>query len=64
MTRLLFAMGRLLELYMYNRQPFMSTSELKTENYATRRVSKASADGPHWEIIEPYWNTTMQQNNI
>jgi hypothetical protein len=29
---------------------------------ATR--SKALAEGPHWQIIETYWNTTIQQNNI
>jgi len=25
---------------------------------------KALAEGPHCQIIEKYWNTTMQQNNI
>jgi len=64
MTRLVFAMGRLLELYMWNRRPFMSASDLETVSYATRRVSKALAEAPHWQIIETYWNTAMQQNNI
>ena len=64
MTRLVFATGRLLELYMWNRRPFMSASDLETVSYATRRVSKALAEGPHWQIIETYWNTAMQQNNI
>jgi len=64
MTRLVFATGRLLELYMWNRRPFMSASDLETVSYATRRVSKALAEAPHWQIIETYWNTAMQQNNI
>jgi hypothetical protein len=58
------AMGTLLELYMWNRSPFMSASDLETVSYATQRVSKAFADGPHCQIIGTYWNTTMQQNNI
>jgi len=64
MARLVFATGRLLELYMWNRRPFMSASDLKTVSYATRRISKALAEAPHWQIIETYWNTTMQQSNI
>jgi hypothetical protein len=64
MMRLVFATGRLLELYMLNRQPFMSASDLETVNYATRRVTKALAEAPPLQIIETYWNTTMQQNNI
>jgi hypothetical protein len=64
MTHLVFATGRLLELKMWNRRPFMSSSDLETESYATRRVSKVLAEGPHWQIIEMYWNTAMQQNNI
>jgi hypothetical protein len=64
MTRLVFATGRLLELYMWNSRPFVSASDLETVSYATRCVSKALAEGPHWQIIEMYWNTAMQQNNI
>jgi hypothetical protein len=64
MTHLVFATGRLLKLYMWNRWPFMSTSGLETVSYAMRRVSKALAEAPHWQIIETYWNTAMQQNNI
>jgi hypothetical protein len=64
MTRLVFAMGRLLEPYMLYRRPFMSASNLETVSYATRRLAKASAAAPHWQIIETYWNTAMQQNNI
>jgi len=64
MTWLVFAMGRLLELYMWNRRPLMSASDLETVSYAMRRVSKVLAEAPHWQIIEMYWNTAMQQNNI
>jgi len=64
MTRLVFATGRLLELYMCNRRPFMSASDMETVSYATRRVAKALAEAPHWQIIQTYWNTAMQQNNI
>jgi len=64
MTCHVFPMGRLLELYMWNRRRFMSASDLETVSYATRRVSKALAEAPHWQILETYWNTAMQQNNI
>jgi hypothetical protein len=64
MTHLVFTTSRLLELYMWNRKPFMSASDLGMVGYATRRVAKALADGPHWQIIKTYWNTTVQQNNI
>jgi hypothetical protein len=64
MSRLVFATGRLLELYMWNRRQFMSASDWETVSYTTRRISKALAETPLWQIIEMYWNTTMQQNNI
>jgi hypothetical protein len=64
MTRLVFAMGRLLQLHMWNSRPFVSASDLERVSYAMRRVSKALAEGPHWQIIEMHWNTSMQQNNI
>jgi hypothetical protein len=64
MTRLVFLTGRLLELYIWNRRPFMTASDLERVTYATRRVSKALAEGPDRQITETYWNTTMQQNNI
>jgi len=64
MTRLVFATGRLLELNMWNIWPFMSASDLETVSCATRCVAKALAEAPHWWIIETYWNTAMQQNNI
>jgi len=49
---------------MWNRRPFMSATDLETVSYATQRVSKALAEDPHLQIIETYWNTAMQQNNI
>jgi hypothetical protein len=63
-TCLVFAKVRLLVLYMCNRQPFMSASDLVTGSYATPHISKALAEAPHWQIIETYWNMDMQQNNI
>jgi len=35
MTRLVFATSRFLELYMWNRWPFMSASDLETVSYTT-----------------------------
>jgi hypothetical protein len=64
MTLLVFGTGRLLEIYLWNRQPFMSASDLGMVSYATRRVAKALVEAPHWQILETYWNTAMQQNNI
>jgi len=64
MTRLVFATGRLLELYMWNGRPFLSASDLEMVSNATRRIAKALAEAPHWQILETYWNTAMQQNNI
>jgi len=42
----------------------MSASDLEMVSYAKRRLVKALAEAPHWQIIEKYWNTAMQQNNI
>jgi hypothetical protein len=64
MTRLVFATGRLLELLMLNGWPLMSASHLEMVSYATRCVVNALAEGPHCQIMETYWNNTMQQNNI
>ena len=64
MTCLVFATDRLLELKMWNRRPFMSASDLETVSYVMRRISKALAEAPQWQIIEMYWNTAVQQNNI
>ena len=64
MTSLVFATGRLLELYMWNRWLFLGASDLETVSYATRRVAKALAEALHPSIIATYRNTSMQQNNI
>ena len=64
MARLVFAMGRLLQLYMWNRWPFMSASDLEMVSYAMQRIAKELAEAPHWQIIVKYWYTTMQRNNI
>jgi hypothetical protein len=64
MTHQVFATGRLIELYMWNRRPFMSASDMEMVSYATRRAVKALADAPQWQIIERYRNTARQQNNI
>jgi hypothetical protein len=64
MTSLVFATGRLLELYIWNRRPVMSASDWETVSYATGHVAKGLAEVPHCQIIETFWNTAMQQNNI
>jgi len=64
MTRFVFTMGRLLNRYMWNRRPDLSAYDMETISYATRRVSKALAEAPHWQIIESYWNTAMNQHDI
>jgi hypothetical protein len=64
MTHLVFAMGRLLVLYMWNRWPFMGASDWEIVSFATRHIAKPLAVAPHRQIIEIYWNTGMQQNNI
>jgi len=60
MTDPVFAMCRLLELYIWNRQPFMSASNLEMVRYATQWVLKAFAEAPQWQIIEKCWNIAMQ----
>jgi len=64
MTHLEFGTGRDLHLYMWNRPPFMGASNLEMVSYEMRRVAKALAEAPHWQITETYWNTAMQQNNL
>jgi hypothetical protein len=64
MRSLVFATGRLMALYMRNRWPFTSASDMEMVSYTTRRGSKALSEAPHWQISETYWNTAMQQNNI
>ena len=49
---------------MWNRRPFKSASDLEMVSYATQCVVKELAEAPHWQIIETYWNTAMQQNDI
>jgi hypothetical protein len=49
---------------MWNTQPCMSGSNLKIVSYALRRIGKALPEASHWQIIETYWNTSMQQYNI
>jgi hypothetical protein len=64
MMHLVIAIGRFMELYMWNRCPFMCASDLEMVSYTTRRAAKALAEAPQWQIIENYWNTAMQQSNI
>ena len=61
MMRYMFAMGRVLELYMWKRWPFLSASTLDTVSHAMRQVSKAFAKAPHRQIIQMYCNAAMQQ---
>jgi len=63
-THFVFAKGRLMELYMLNRRPCMNARNMEMFSLATRCVAKALAEAPHWQIIEKYWNTAMQQNNV
>jgi hypothetical protein len=53
-----------MELYMWRGRTFMRASDLVMISYGTRHAAKAFAEAPHWQIIEKYWNTAMQQNNI
>jgi len=62
--RHLFATGRLLELHMWNRSPFMSASDLEIVSDVMRHVANTLAEGPPRQIIEIYWNTAMRHNNI
>ena len=49
---------------MWNRWPFMSASDLEMVSYRMQQIAKALAEAPHWQIIEKYWNTAMQQHNM
>ena len=64
MMSLVIATVRVLELNMGNQWLFMNASDTEMVSYATWGVVKALAEALHWQIIEKYWNTTMQQNNI
>jgi hypothetical protein len=60
MTGLLFAIGKLLQLYMCNRRPFMSASDLVIVSYTMPHLGQALDEAPHWQIIEKYFNPVMQ----
>jgi hypothetical protein len=47
-------MGRMMELYMWKRLLFMSSSYLEMVGYAMRCGVKALADAPYWQRIEKY----------
>ena len=47
-THLVFATGWRLELYMWNRHPFISARDLDMVSYATRRVANILAEAPDW----------------
>ena len=64
MMRLVLPTGKLMDLDMWDRWLFMCGIDLEKVCYAMRRVAKAFAKAPHWLIIEKYWNTAMQLNNI
>jgi hypothetical protein len=64
MMHLVFATGRMMELNIWDRWPVMSVTELEMVSYAMRCAAKALAEAPHCQIIEKFWNTTMEQNNI
>ena len=49
---------------MCNRWPFMIGRDFEIIRYATRHILKAFAEAPHRQIIEKYWNTTMEQINL
>jgi len=51
-THLVVTMGRRLELYIWNSQPFMSATDLETVSYAMRQVSKALTAAQYCQIIE------------
>jgi hypothetical protein len=53
-----------MELDKWNRWPVISPSDSETVCYTTRHITKTLAEAPPWQIIEKYWNTSMQQNDI
>jgi len=64
MTHPLFATGRLLEFYIWNRWPLMSASDLETVSYATWHVGQALAEPSYWQMKVMYWNTAIQQTTF
>ena len=63
-TGVVFTTGRLMELYMANRWPFMSVSNLEMVRYTMRHVGNALAEGPNLQIMQTNWNTAMHQHHI
>jgi len=61
---LVFRIRRLLECDMLITGLWIGASDLKQICYAMRHVAKWLTETPYWQIIEKYWNTTIQQNNI
>jgi hypothetical protein len=59
-----FAEGRLMEPNMLNRRPCISANDFEMVTYAPQQAVKALAEAPHWQILEMYWNTTLQQSII
>jgi hypothetical protein len=57
MTRSVLPPGKVLELCMWDRWPFMRTCDWGMVRYAL-------TEAPYWQIIETFWNTAMQQRNI
>jgi len=64
MTHLVFVTGSLMELYMWNKQPFVGASDFERVSYGTQRAGKQFSEAPHLQTIAKYWYTAMQQNNI
>jgi hypothetical protein len=42
----------------------MRATDLEIASFSTQHIAKVLADAPQWQIIEKFWNTAMQQNNI
>jgi len=59
MTGLVFATGRLLDLYIMNTRPSMSGSDLETVGDATRCFLNTLAEAPQCHIIETFRNTAI-----
>ena len=49
---------------MWNRWRRISASKFEKVSYAMRHVAKTLAEAPPWQMLETYWNTTMQKNII
>ena len=64
MTCPIFATSRLNELYVWARELGMSVSDIDNVSNSTRHVLGALVEAPHWQILDTYWNTAVQQNNI